>query len=226
MSNLSGDMLNITIMTPEDLPRESGLIGWVNKHGEIGAFAATDGTYADRLVSRRANKQKAINEGVDSDMWGSTGIDKRAFFVNYPEAIERCVFWPMDFALAEYMRDKFKKNSMVYKYAEKSNMHKIKSEKEQKIVDFLKKIRGWIGGTPLLVVMGESLADRLTGKFSHRGWDQYGILTSLVDRGIVEKHDTHVKGESLYRIARAHRPTLEEQATEEDTDKKYLYEVA
>ena len=200
-------MLNITIMTPEDLPRESGLIGWVNKHGEIGAFAATDGTYADRLVSRRANKQKA-------------------FFVNYPEAIERCVFWPMDFALAEYMRDKFKKNSMVYKYAEKSNMHKIKSEKEQKIVDFLKKIRGWIGGTPLLVVMGESLADRLTGKFSHRGWDQYGILTSLVDRGIVEKHDTHVKGESLYRIARAHRPTLEEQATEEDTDKKYLYEVA
>ena len=108
-------MLNINIITPNQIPHRAGLIGFVNANGDIGSMSATRGTGEMRYDLDKANRKKElVKSGIYDDRWRNTSQEKRVFFCNYPESIYRVVFWAMDYELADSLRRKFTKNELLF----------------------------------------------------------------------------------------------------------------
>ena len=198
-------MMNINIISPEQLPNKSGLIGHVNKHGEVGAVhSARNGANRYPHNDSEKNYKASVNGDENAKVFDKQGEDKVAFFIKFPEATKRLIFWEMDFDLADYMARKFRKTGCLYIAGTEDESDVIKA----RILNFLKQMRGSIGGTPLGLSLGMELTD------SHRGWKYYNPLMELVNEGkVLKKRDGK---EAIYRIAPAHRPLLKDAIKEQD----------
>ena len=93
-------MINMNIIQPTQLPKESGIVFFINNDGEVTTLTASDN------VARRCNPQKlkrAQKEAIakNYDKFKTQDPIKTARLMSYPESYDRLVFWPMPFALAD-----------------------------------------------------------------------------------------------------------------------------
>ena len=192
-------MINVNIIVPEQLPKKSGLVGCVNRHGQVVVVTASRNASSRCEPLKMARAQKAARNGDEkSPIFSRQSADKTDALVLYPEALNRLVFWPMDYELADSYAKNFRKNGQLYIKSSEDENTLIKEQ----IVEFLKKIRGRIGGTALGLALGMEITK------SHRGWKFWNPLQELLSEGIVEKEQ--LGKEKIYRIAPAHCPTLDE----------------
>ncbi len=103
-------MLNMNIITPEQLPEKSGIVFFINNAGEVTTLTASTNVAKRCNPAKMSNHQgKAMAKNVSFFMNRSQHEAKTERLMSYPESYERVVFWEMPFALADTMAKKMRK---------------------------------------------------------------------------------------------------------------------
>jgi len=93
-------MINMNIIKPEQLPKEPGVVFFINNAGAVTSVTASENVARRCDASKLKTAQKnAINK--DFDKFKTQDPIKTEMLMSYPESYDRLVFWPMPYALAD-----------------------------------------------------------------------------------------------------------------------------
>tara|TARA_R110001592_G_scaffold54437_5_gene166569 strand:- start:1165 stop:1503 length:339 start_codon:yes stop_codon:yes gene_type:complete len=93
-------MINMNIVNAEQLPKESGIVFFINNAGEVTTLTASTNV-AQRCEPKKMKRAQTEAVNKNYDKFTSQDPIKTARLMSYPESYDRLVFWPMPYALAD-----------------------------------------------------------------------------------------------------------------------------